>query len=107
MALLILGIERWLNAGMEENRGQLSIDLETRQKIYDTWIENSQALTDNRNDKCKVKISKLDFIKKFYGIENSNIIIEERTNKKGRVSFVANQKIRLCSQVLFEHLRIN
>ena len=38
MAILILGIERWLNAAMEENRGQLSTDLETRQKIYDTWI---------------------------------------------------------------------
>ena len=68
MALLILGIERWLNAGIKENRGRLSTDLETMQKIYDTWIENSQALTDNRNDRCKVKISKLDFIKKLYGI---------------------------------------
>ena len=91
MALLILGIERWLNAGMEENRGRLSIDLESRQKIYDTWIENSQASTDNRNDRCKVKISKLDFIKKFYGIENSNMIIEEQTNQRGRVSFVENR----------------
>ena len=93
MALLILGIERWLNAGREENRGWLSIDLETRQKIYDTWIENSQALTDNRNDRCKVKILKLDFIKKFYGIENSNIIIEEQTNKRRRVSFAANRMV--------------
>ena len=48
----------------------------------DTWIENSQALTDKRNDRCKVKIWKLDFIKKFYRIENSNIIIEEQTNKR-------------------------
>ena len=93
MAILILGIERWLNAGMEENRGRLSIDLETRQKICDTWIENSQALTDNRNDRCKVKILKLDFIKKFYGIENSNIIIEEQTSKRGCVSFVANRMV--------------
>ena len=51
MALLILGIERWLNTGMEENRGP--IDLEIRQKIYDTWIENSQSSTDNRNNQVQ------------------------------------------------------
>ena len=58
-----------------------------------SMIENSEASTDNRNDRCKVKISKLDFIKKFYGIENSNIIIEEQTNKRGRVSFAANRMV--------------
>ena len=36
---------------------------------------------------------KLDFIKKFYGIENSNIIIEEQTSKRGCVSFVANRMV--------------
>ena len=51
MALLILGIERWLNTGMEENGGP--IDLEIRQKIYDTWIENSQASTDSRNNQVQ------------------------------------------------------
>ena len=48
---------------------------------------------DNRNDRCKVKISKMDYIKKYVGIENENIIIEEITNKIGQASYVANHMI--------------
>ena len=76
-------ILRWINSGMRERRDRWSIDLDTRQQIYNLCIEHSQASTDNRNDQCKVKISKIDYIKKYVGIENENIIIEEITNKRG------------------------
>ena len=32
----------------------------------------------------------MDYIKKYTGIENKNIIIEEITNKRGQASYVAN-----------------
>ena len=78
---------------MREERGRWSIDLHTRQQIYNLWIEHSQASADDRNDQCKVKISKMDYIKKYTGIENKNIIIEEIINKRGQASYVANHII--------------
>ena len=86
-------ILRWIDSGMTETRDRWSIDLDTRQQIYNLWIEHSQASTDNRNDRCKVKISKMDYSKKYVGIENENIIIEEITNKTGQASYVANHMI--------------
>ena len=53
---------------------------------------NSQASADDRNNQCKVKISKMDFIKKYTGIENKNLI-EEIINKRGQASYVANHII--------------
>ena len=35
-------------------------------------------------------MSKMDYIKKYTGIENKNIIIEEITNKRGQASYIAN-----------------
>ena len=87
------GLGRWIDCGMREGRDRWSIDLEVRQQIYNLWLEHSQPSTDNRNDRCKVKISKLDYLKKYTGIENNAILIEEVTNKRGRVSYVANRMI--------------
>ena len=35
------GILRWIDSGMREGRGRWSIDLDTRQQIYNLWIEHS------------------------------------------------------------------
>ena len=78
---------------MGEGRGRWSIDLDTKQQIYNLWIEHSQASPDNRNDQCKVKISTMDYINKYTGIENKNIITEEIINKRGQASYVANHII--------------
>ena len=86
-------ILRWIDSGVRERRDRWLIDLDTKQQIYNLWIEHSQASTYNGNDRCKVKISKMDYIKKYVGIENENIIIEEITNKRGQASYVANHMI--------------
>ena len=78
---------------------------DTRQQIYDLWVGYSQASTDNRNDQCKVKISKMDCIKKYMGIENKNMIIEEITNKRGRASYFVNRMI-LTSTVRSLHHKL-
>ena len=93
LAGCMLDVLRWIESGMGEGRGRWSIDLDTRQQIYNLWIEHSQASPDNRNDQYKVKISKMDYINKYTGIENKNIIIEEIINKRGQASYVANHII--------------
>ena len=73
-------ITKWFDSGLEDGRGKWTLSLDVKQKIYDTWIENSQTSTDNRNDRCKVKIPKMDYIKKYSGLINKDII-EEIKNK--------------------------
>lgn len=87
---------------MREGRGRWPINLDTRQQIYNLWIEHSQASTDDRINACKVKFSKMDYINKYTGI-GKNMIIEEITNKRGRASYVTNRMISTSTVCSLHH----
>ena len=53
------GVQRWISSDLKEIRGNKSLPLTIKQKIYDMWIKNSIPSTDSRNDRSSVKISKL------------------------------------------------
>ena len=76
-------ISRWIHSGMEEVHGKSGLPSESRQKIYNIWVDNSIPSTDNRNDRCSVKMSKAEYLKIYEGIENNGIEIEEKVNKRG------------------------
>ena len=87
------GMMKWMDSGMEETRGRNKLNIETRQEIYDMWIQNAQPSTDNRNNRCQVKISEVQYIEKFSGLKNTNVEIEYTTNKRGRKNVAANRMI--------------
>ena len=56
------GVQRWISSDLKEIRGNKSLPLTIKQKIYDMWIKNSIPSTDSRNDRSSVKISKLEYL---------------------------------------------
>ena len=87
-------MKRWFQAGMNESRGgKNKLDLNTRQKIYDTWISNSQPSTDNRNNRCQVRISENEYNKRYSELENKDVELETSVNKRGRKNVAANRMI--------------
>ena len=88
------GISRWIDAGMQDPRGRnRALSSEARQQIYDAWLDHAQPSTDNRNGRCRVKISKMEYLKKYSGIENKDVVIEEQVNKRGCVNYLSNRMI--------------
>ena len=86
-------LDRWIGSGLKEVRGRKALSDVIKQKIYNTWVENSITSTGNRNDRCSVKISKLEYTKRYGKIGHKEITLEERTNKRGRINYVANRMI--------------
>ena len=86
-------LDRWIGSGLKEVRGRKALSDVIKQKIYNTWVENAITSTDNRNDHCSVKISKLEYTKRYGKIGHKEITLEERTNKRGRINYVANRMI--------------
>ena len=66
---------------------------EIRQSVYDIWIEHSVNSTDARNGSNTVKITKLQYLRLYSGLQNENIKIEERANKRGSIQYIANRMI--------------
>lgn len=83
----------WLKPGQQETRGRPKLPLETRQRIYDTWLENSQPSTDNRNNRCQVKLSAEEFEERFSGLTHKDVEIHHVVNKRGRNLVAVNRMI--------------
>ena len=87
-------IRTWLDGGMNfRKRGQKPLSQYDRQVVYDIWIEHSVTSTDNRKDRSIVQISKLEYLKRYDGIEHKTVHLEEKRNKRGRVNMCANRMI--------------
>ena len=89
-------MKRWMDSGMEEKQGKTKshdLSLQDIQDIYDMWCENAQPSTDNRNNRCQVRMSKAEYLKKYSGIENNNIEVQEVFNKRGRKNVLINRMI--------------
>ena len=61
-------MQKWLQSDMSESRGRPKLGIDVRQKIYDTWIDNATPSTDNRNNRCEVKISEQEYLEKYSGL---------------------------------------
>ena len=53
------------NNGFEENRGRRKLTIDTRQKIYDEWLENSIESVDCRSGRQEVRVGKLVYLQKY------------------------------------------
>ena len=91
-------VKNWRSRNFSETRGRLGLSVETKQKIYDTWIAaNSINSTDARNGRNVISISKQNYITKFGDLENKEILVEEKKNKRGRSLYYANKMIITCT----------
>ena len=79
--------------GCEETRGRKNLSGEIRQSVYDIWIEHSVNSTDGRNGKNTVKITNLQYLRLCSDLNNENIKIEKRANKRGSIKYIANRMI--------------
>ena len=79
--------------GCEETRGRKNLSGKIRQSVYDIRIEHSVNSTDGRNGKNTVKITNLQYLRLYSGLNNENIKIEERANKRGSIQCIANRMI--------------
>ena len=80
-------IERWNDRQFVESRGRTVLDIQKQQMIYDTWIKNSINSADARNG-GNIRISKKNYLENYKNIENKDIVIEEKENKRGRKCFM-------------------
>lgn len=81
-------IERWNVRQFVESRGRTVLDIQKQQLIYDTWIKNSINSADARNGGNMIRISKKNYLENYKNIENKDIVIEEKENKRGRKCFM-------------------
>ena len=86
-------MQRWLRNGMVETRGRPKLTLEIRQAIYNTWLDNAQTSTDNRNNRCQVKISLEEYQEKYEGLVSDQVELHHLVNRRGRKNVAANRMI--------------
>lgn len=86
-------INLWLQCGLIETRGRPKLSMEQRQTIYDTWVDNAQPSTDNRNSRCQLRISLNEFEERFSDLQHKNIELHQQVNKRGRKNMTANRMI--------------
>ena len=86
-------VDNWIAGGLKGKRGHQGLSLETKQAVYDAWIEHTVASTDNRNNRVSVNISRREYLQRYDGIDNKDIVVEEKVTKRGRKIMSANRMI--------------
>ena len=66
---------------------------EIRQSVDGIWLEHSVYSSDGRSGRNSVKITKLQNLRLYSDLNNENIKIEERANKRGSMQYIANRMI--------------
>ena len=95
-------LSAWKNKQFEESRGRKPLNPDIKQLIYNEWKENSIYSVDRRNGCDKVKISKLNCIKKYNDIEKEELI-EEEINTRGRLFYCCPRMIATCTLNQLKH----
>ena len=80
-----------------EQRERQSLSLHLQKKIHDTQIENCIVLTDGRNGRSIVQLSKRKQIKKYGSSIKKSIQISEVKNKRDRVTLTAHIMVITCT----------
>ena len=78
---------------MKKHEGRKKLSDEIRQSLYDIWIEHSVNSIDGRNGRNTVKTTKLQYLRLYSDLNNENIKIEERANKRGSIQSIENRMI--------------
>ena len=81
-------VRNWHMRGCKETRGRKDLSDEIRQSVY-IWTEHSTNSTDGRNGRNTVKITKLQYLRLYSGLNNEKIKIEERV--RGSIQYIANR----------------
>ena len=90
-------VANWRDRNFTETKGNLELQLELRQKIDDTWVENSISSRDCRNGWNIVNISKRKYFSLYKDIRNEKVVVEEKINKRGHVHYQANRMVLTCT----------
>ena len=70
------------------------------------WIDNSINSTDGRNGRNFINIRKKRFLEVYGSISNSKVVVEEQTNKRGRLNYSVNRMVStIIVKVLQEKLK--
>ena len=80
-ARFVESVNEWKLKGYQETRGREGLLLQTKQSIYNMWIDNCTTSTDGRNGRNMVQISKRKYLEKYGQLSHDSIKIEERRNK--------------------------
>ena len=71
----------------KESRWREGISFESKQTMYNTWIENCITSTDGRNGRNAVQISKRKCLAKYGELCYESIRLEEHRNKRGKLYY--------------------
>ena len=96
-ARFIESVNEWKLKGYQETRGREGLSLQTKQSIYNMWIDNCTTSIDGRNGRNMVQISKRKYLEKYGQLSPDSIKIEERQNKRGKLYFSSNRMILTCT----------
>ena len=77
-------VANWRERNFREAMGSKSMPVESKQKIYDIWVENSISSTDARNGRNLISISKSKYNTMYCNIENKSVQINSNVNKRGK-----------------------
>lgn len=56
-------------------------------------IDNAQPSTDNRNNRCQVKISEKCYNERYSGLMNKNVEVDRIVNKRGTKNVAVNRMV--------------
>ena len=92
-----ISLQCWNEKQFVECRGRSRLSLEKQQIVYDTWLNNSINSTDARNGRNVIRSSKRKYLEMYQGLENKDIVMEEKVNKRGQKYFHVNKMIVTCT----------
>ena len=90
-------VRHWKAIEYKESRRREGISLESKQIIYNTWIENCISSTDGCNGRKVIQISKRKYLEKHGGLSHESLRLEEHQNKCGRLYYSSNRFILTCT----------
>ena len=91
-------MRHWEAIQYKASIGREGISFESKQTIYNTWIENCITSTDEWNGRNVVQISKRKYLEKCGELSHESIRLEEHRNKHGKVYYSSNHLILTCTQ---------
>ena len=90
-------VRHWEAIQYKEGRGREGFSFESKQTIYNTWIENCITSTDGWNGRNVVQISKRKYLENYGELSYESIRLEEHRNKCGKLYCSSNCLVLTCT----------
>ena len=97
----------WLDDEKYDKRGRPCIDVNIKQLIYDTYINNSIISVDRRNGRDHVTMSLKMFNKRYNGIHCSKVSISEDNMKVSAPRYASCQTTNKIRQIVNTKVNTN